>query len=185
MTETVEERRQEEGVRERAASTVQDAASATQEKAMELRARSADQLREQLDTRTTDVGRQAQSVGQALRQSGQKLREQGNAPAAGITEGAAQRVDDLGRYLERVSGDELLRDAEQFARRRPWVLAGIGFFGGLVASRMLKASSEQRYQTSQPNSRVGLVGEKPEVEREPSVVPDTSGREFSDAERRT
>jgi ElaB/YqjD/DUF883 family membrane-anchored ribosome-binding protein len=148
MTEVADERRQDDGVRERAGGAVEEAASAGKDKAMELRSRGASQLRDQLDTRTTDVGRQAKSVAQAFRQSGEKLRGEGSTQAANATEMAAQRVEQVGQYLERIQGDELLRDAERFARQRPWLLAGIGMFAGLVASRMMKASSEQRYQAS-------------------------------------
>ena len=148
MTNVADERRQDEGVRERAGGAVEDAASAAQDKALELRSKGANQLRDQLDTRTTDVGRQAKSIGQAFRQSSEKLRGEGNTQAASATDMAAQRVEQLGDYLERINGDELLRDAERFARRRPWLLAGIGMFAGLVASRMMKASSEQRYEAS-------------------------------------
>jgi hypothetical protein len=148
MTNVAEDR-QEEGVRERASSTVHDAASTTQDKAMELRSRGVDQLREQLDTRTTDAGRQAQEVAKALRQSGEQLRSGGKGQAAGVTDTAADRVEQFGQYLERVDGNELLSDAERFARRRPWLLAGIGLVAGLAASRMVKASSERRYATSQ------------------------------------
>jgi hypothetical protein len=146
MTEIAGERQQDEGVRDRAASTVQQAASATQEKAVELRSRSADQVRQQLDTRTTDVGHQARSVAQALRKSGENLRGEGNAQAAGVTDTAAERVEQLGRYLEQVDGDQMLRDVERFARQRPWLLAAAGLLAGMVASRMLKASSERRYE---------------------------------------
>ena len=156
MTKVAEGQQQDEGVRERAASTAQDAASTTQEKAMELRSRGADQLREQLDTRTTDAGRQAQEVAQALRQSGEQLRSGGKAQAAGITDMAAQRAEELGKYLERVDGNELLGDAERFARQRPWLLAGIGLVAGIAASRMMKASSERRYASSEP--QVGSRG---------------------------
>ena len=148
MTEVADERRQDEGVRERTGGAVEDAASAAQDKALELRSKGASQLRDQLDTRTTEVGKQAKTVAQAFRQSGEKLRGEGNTQAANATDMAAQRVEQLGAYLERIQGDELLRDAERFARQRPWLLAGIGMFAGLVASRMVKASSERRYQAS-------------------------------------
>jgi ElaB/YqjD/DUF883 family membrane-anchored ribosome-binding protein len=150
VTDIADERRQDEGVRERAASTMQQAASATQDKAVELREKSAGQLRQQLDTRTTDAGGQVRNVARALRRSGEELRGQGNDQAAQITDGAAQRVESLGDYLERVDGDQLLRDAERFARQRPWLLAGMGLVAGLVASRVMKASSERRYQSSTP-----------------------------------
>ena len=154
MTNVAEDR-QEEGVRERAASTVQDAASTTQDKAMELRSRGADQLREQLDTRTTDAGRGAQEVARALRQSGQQLRTDGKSQAAGITEATAERVEQFGQYLERVNGNELMDDAERFVRQRPWMVAGVALFAGLAASRMMKASSERRYtQHANPHGAV-------------------------------
>ena len=71
-----------------------------------------------------------------------------------MTEGAAERIERLGGYLEQRSGDELLRDVEDFARRRPWMVAGAGLMVGLAASRFLKASSERRYDSvsRRPNS---------------------------------
>jgi ElaB/YqjD/DUF883 family membrane-anchored ribosome-binding protein len=146
----VAEGQKDEGVRERAASAAQDAASTTQEKAIELRSRGADQLRGQLDTRTTDAGRQAQDVASALRQSGEQLRSDGKSQAATVTEGAAERVERFGQYLERVNGNDLMDDAERFVRQRPWMVAGVALFAGLAASRMMKASSERRYSTSRP-----------------------------------
>jgi hypothetical protein len=38
-----------------------------------------------------------------------------------------------------------MRDLETFARRRPWMLAGLGMLAGVAAARFMKASSEQRY----------------------------------------
>ena len=85
-------------------------------------------------------------MAQALRQGVAQLRNQDEGQqVASIAEGAADRVERLGGYLERTSGDELLRDVENFARRRPWMVASIGFVAGIAASRFLKASSERRY----------------------------------------
>ena len=74
-----------------------------------------------------------------------------------VAEGAADRFERLGGYLEQTSGDELLRDVEDFARRRPWMVAGMGLVAGIAASRFLKASSERRYGSAQGNrtSRYG------------------------------
>jgi hypothetical protein len=104
-----------------------------------------------LDERTTQAGGQSRQVAQVLRQSGLQLREQEGGSClqvAGVTDAAAERVERFGVYLERVSGDELLRDAEEFARRRPWMVAGMGLLAGFAASRFLKASSERRYTAS-------------------------------------
>ena len=88
-------------------------------------------------------------MAQALRRSGEQLANEGNGQqAAGLADGAADRIERLGSYLERTSGDELVRDLEDFARRRPWMVAGLGLVAGLAASRFLKASSERRYGAS-------------------------------------
>ena len=54
-----------------------------------------------------------------------------------------------------MNGDQLLRDAEEFARRRPWMVAGMGLVAGLAASRFLKASSERRYGSFGSNGDAG------------------------------
>jgi ElaB/YqjD/DUF883 family membrane-anchored ribosome-binding protein len=129
-------------------SQVQEAASAAQDKAVELKEQGKGKLGDTLDQRTNQAGEQARKMAQALRQSGEQLRSQGEGEqAAGVAEGAADRFERLGGYLEKTSGDELLRDVEEFARRRPWMIAGIGLLAGLAASRFLKASSERRYDS--------------------------------------
>ena len=46
-----------------------------------------------------------------------------------------------------------MRDVEDFARRRPWMLAGLGMLGGVAAARFVKASSEQRYSDYRGRTR--------------------------------
>jgi ElaB/YqjD/DUF883 family membrane-anchored ribosome-binding protein len=149
MTNTASETGRE-GLVDQAGSQLEDAAATAQQKASELKDQGRSKLSETLDERTTQAGGQARQMAQALRRSGQQLREQGEGrQVAGVTEGAAERVERLGGYLERTNGDELLRDAEDFARQRPWMMAGLGLLVGLAASRFLKASSERRYDSAQ------------------------------------
>ena len=141
-----------EGLLGRTGLQLEDAAATAQQKASELTEQGRSKLGETLDERTTQAGGQARQMAQALRRSGAQLREQGEGQqVAGLTEGAADRIERLGGYLERTSGDEFLRDAEDFARQRPWMVAGLGLMVGLAASRFLKASSERRYESSQGN----------------------------------
>jgi ElaB/YqjD/DUF883 family membrane-anchored ribosome-binding protein len=149
MSDTVKETGHE-GLAGQATSQVQDAASTAQEKAVELKEQGKGKLGETLDQRTNQAGEQARKMAQALRQSAEHLRSQGEGQqAVGVAEGAADRVERIGGYLEQTSGDALLRDVEDFARRRPWIIAGIGLLAGLAASRFLKASSEHRYSSLQ------------------------------------
>lgn len=141
-----------EGLSEHATSQLQDAATNAQEKAAEVKEAGRNDLSEQIGERTTQAGQQARSMAHALRRSGEQLRNEGDGgPAASLVEGVAERMERLGEYLQGTHGDELLRDVEGFARRRPWMIAGLGLLGGLAASRFLKASSERRYSSATPS----------------------------------
>ena len=143
-----------EGLADQAKSGLEDAASTAQDKAVELKQQGRSKLRDTLDQRTTDVGGQALQAATVLRQSGSQLAQadSGGQQVAHLTQLAADQVEHLGTYLERASGEQLLRDAEDFARRRPWMVAGIGLVAGLAASRFLKASSERRYVAAGSNA---------------------------------
>jgi hypothetical protein len=70
---------------------------------------------------------------------------------------AAQRADDFGGYLKTAQADQILDDLESFARRRPWVTAGVGVLAGFVASRFVKASAERRYESYQATGDARLA----------------------------
>jgi ElaB/YqjD/DUF883 family membrane-anchored ribosome-binding protein len=176
MRQAADEPGQKEGVLGETAARVQDAASVAQEKASELRAQGSSRLQEQFDRRSSEAGSQARSIAEALRRTGQELNDQGNSRTAQITGPAADRFERLGSYLEQTSGDDLMRDVESFARRRPWMLAGVGLLAGVTASRFMKASSEQRYgryrQTSEQwpsRSGVGSSWSAAEAERHAGI----------------
>ena len=144
---------------------MQDAASAAQEKASELREQGSARLRDQFDQRSSQAGSQVRSLAEALRRSGNELSNEGNTNAAQLTGQAADRIDRLGGYLEQKSGDELMRDIESFARRRPWMLAGLGMLAGVAAARFMKASSEQRYGDYRRTAAVATWPERGRIGR--------------------
>jgi ElaB/YqjD/DUF883 family membrane-anchored ribosome-binding protein len=152
----------QEGLAGQASSQVQQGASTAQERAIELKEQGKSKLGDTLNQRTTEAGVQARKMAQALRRSGEQLSNEGDSEqVAGLAEGAADKMERLGAYLERTSGAELVHDVEDFARRRPWMVAGMGLVAGLAASRFLKASSERRYegsgQTSGDSTRDGVL----------------------------
>ncbi len=68
-------------------------------------------------------------------------------------EKVAHHAERLGGYLSDSSADRILADLEDFGRRQPMAVVGVGFVAGFMASRFLKASSRERYQgraTSEP-----------------------------------
>jgi hypothetical protein len=152
MTQATDEAGRQ-GLPDQASAKVQDAASTAQEKAFELREQGAVRLRDQFDQRSTEAGSQVRSLAEALRRSGNDLSTEGNSNAAQLTGPAADRIERLGSYLEQKSGDDLMRDIETFARRRPWMLAGLGMLAGMAAARFIKASSERRYRDDRSGSQ--------------------------------
>jgi ElaB/YqjD/DUF883 family membrane-anchored ribosome-binding protein len=131
--------------------------SSTQEqvatKARELGEDVSFQVREQLDERSTQAGEHVQAVGQALHSGVEQLRSEGKDVPAKVMTQLAERADDLGAYLKSAQADRMLTDLERFARRRPWVTAGVGVLTGFVASRFVKASADRRYEGSRSSAR--------------------------------
>jgi ElaB/YqjD/DUF883 family membrane-anchored ribosome-binding protein len=152
VANTMNEASQQETLAEQAQSKVQEATSTAQEKASELREQGSRRLRAQFDQRSTQAGSQVRSLAEALRRSGNDLQSEG---AAELPKQAAERLERLGSYLEEVSGDDVMRDIESFARRRPWMLTGLGLVAGVAAARFLKASSDQRYSEYRRTTQYG------------------------------
>jgi hypothetical protein len=126
-----------------------------QDKAKEVAGQAKGKLREQVDQRSTQAGDQLSSAAEDVRSVAEQFRSQGKDTPARYAEQAAEKAQQVGQRLQEASGDELLRDVEDFARRNPWAVAAGGLVLGLAASRMLKASSSQRYRSSMSSARNG------------------------------
>jgi len=137
-----------------------------QEKVQEAAQQAKGRLREQADQRSTQVGQQLGSAADDVRSVAQELRTQGKDTPARYAEQAADKAHQVAQRLENASGDELLRDVEDFARRNPWAIAAGGLVLGLAASRMLKASSSERYRASVSNGS-GSDGQTRSLAAEP------------------
>jgi ElaB/YqjD/DUF883 family membrane-anchored ribosome-binding protein len=161
MAKTKDEASGQDNLTAQASSKMQEATSVAQEKGSELREQGSVRLREQFDKRSTELGSQVRSVAEALRHSGDDVGSQENGNAAQLTDQAADRLERFGVYLEQKSGDDFMRDVEGFARRRPWMLAGLGLLGGVAAARFVKASSEKRYSAYR-GSNEGYSTSQPE-----------------------
>lgn len=118
-------------------------------KAHELGGEAHFQVRQQLEQRSTQAGEQLQSIGNTLQSGANQLRSEGKDLPAKVVEEVARRTDDLGGYLQSAQADRILGDIEEFARRRPWLMAGVGAFAGFLASRFVKASGDRRYERVQ------------------------------------
>ncbi len=133
---------------EQAQQKAQEVAGQAQEKAQQATGQARDKVREQVDQRSTQAGEQVRTQADDIRTVGQQLREQGKDQPAKIAEQAADRAESLGSYLQDSDADRIIRDLEDFGRRQPLAVAAAGLALGFAASRFLKASSSQRYQSS-------------------------------------
>lgn len=129
-------------VKEKAGETAQQ----VRDKAQDVRAQAGGRLREQVDTRSTDAGSQLQSTAQAVRQTSERLRGEGKETPAKVADAVADRADRLGGYLTNSDADRIFRDAEDVARRQPWLVAFGGAVLGFLAARFVKASSSRRFE---------------------------------------
>jgi len=121
-------------------------------KAHELGGEANFQIREQLDQRSTQAGEQLQAIGKTFQSGANQLRSEGKDVPARVVEEVARRADDVGGYLQSAEADRILGDIEGFARRRPWLTAGVGALAGFLASRFVKASGSRRYEGAHSNS---------------------------------
>jgi hypothetical protein len=124
---------------------VQDKAQDAQEKLKGGAQKAQARMREQVDQRSTQAGEQVGATAQALRTTSRQLRDQGQDAPAQAAEKAAHHAERLGGYLRESSADRILGDLEDFGRRQPLAVVGLGVAAGFLASRFLKASSRERY----------------------------------------
>lgn len=154
----------------------QGAKEQVQEKAQQAAEQARSRLQDQVEQRSTQVGEQVSSSAQALRTTAERLREEGQDAPAKAAEQLAGHAEKVGGYLRESDADRILRDVEDFARRQPLAVVGIGLFAGFAASRFLKASSRSRYER-----RPGGGHEPPRPQRigAPSVP---GGRSWTEAD---
>jgi ElaB/YqjD/DUF883 family membrane-anchored ribosome-binding protein len=140
-----------------------------------------DKLREQVDQRSTQAGERVGSTAHDVGSVAEELRKQGKDQPARLAEQAADRLERVGGYLQESDADRILRDVEDFGRRKPWAVAFGGLALGFVAGRFLRASSRQRYEQLQSDPsytpRRGLSAGIPTAETTPPrpATPPASG----------
>jgi ElaB/YqjD/DUF883 family membrane-anchored ribosome-binding protein len=124
---------------------VEQAQEIVQEKAEKARGAASSAVRDQVGQRSTQIGTQVGEVADALRRTSENLRSQDKEAPAKMLDAITDRVEPMGRYLSESDADRLLGDAEHFGRRNPWLVIAGGVTLGVVVSRLLKASSNRRF----------------------------------------
>jgi hypothetical protein len=86
------------------------------------------------------VAGQLGSLAGALRDTGHKLDEKDGNAFGQYANRAADKVEQVSKYLRDHEVGDVIRQAETLARRRPDVFLGGTFLAGLLLARFLKAS---------------------------------------------
>lgn len=137
----------EQPVADQAQDKAREVAGQVQDKAQQVAGQARAQLRDQIEQRSSQAAQQLSQQASDLRSVSETLREQGKDGPASAVDRLAGYAERVGGYLNGKSADQLLHDAEDLGRKRPWAAAGAGAALGLAASRFLKASSRERYAT--------------------------------------
>jgi hypothetical protein len=91
--------------------------------------------------RKNQIAEQFADVGGAIRWAADKLLDSDNPLIGDYAGRAADRVEDVGRYIEQNDLRDMIEDARALARRRPLLFGGGMLLAGLAAARLLKAAA--------------------------------------------
>jgi exonuclease VII large subunit len=94
----------------------------------------------QLSTQKGRATEGLDNLAQAARRSTQALRDSQQDAVARYVDQAADRIERFSTRLREQDAAEVIRDVQQFARRRPALFIGATFALGMVAVRFLKSS---------------------------------------------
>ena len=117
------------------------------ERTQETTGQVVDQVRQQASARLSgqisNGSHALLQASQAMTMVGEQLRQQEQPMLAEYADQIADRVQQASSYLRDRDLDQLVDDAERFARRQPAIFLGGAFALGLLAARFLKSSRPQ------------------------------------------
>jgi len=97
---------------------------------------------QQIDRQTTLIGRQLADVSASIKEAGDDVRKRGRVAWLGDAfDYAAAYLERAGTYLTDANGDVLTRDFEDYAQRKPIVVAGLALGSGFALARVLRVSA--------------------------------------------
>jgi ABC-type transporter Mla subunit MlaD len=120
---------------------MKEQASDLADAAKDAGSQAAERLREEANTQKNAGAQYASGVAEAMRRAAREFDK--DLPIAGTyLRRAASQVEELSDRVKSGDLNELLRDAQDFARRRPTVFLGLAVLAGFGAVRFLKSSAE-------------------------------------------
>jgi hypothetical protein len=132
-----------EGVQQ-AKEVAKQAMEQVQQKAQEVAGQAQTQAKSAIASRKDQAVDQLGGVAQVFRTTSNELRNQDKDTIAQYADKVADQVERVSSFLEERDVDQLMGEAESFARRQPELFLGGAFIVGLLVGRFIKSSSERR-----------------------------------------
>jgi len=114
----------------------------------EIVRRSQGMINQAVDRGTGMLADRVEHYTNVAREIGGILRERGEPQAADLVETVSQRGIEVARYLRNNDPASMWNDAQDLARGRTWILAGVGFLGGLALARTVRTAASDYEQRS-------------------------------------
>jgi|GEM_PF-1755160 len=130
-----------------AASSVKQEATATAENLKQEGAALLDTAKDRVEGLAEDTkqagAERAQGLARAIHRAAEEL-ERDSPQIARLVHDAAGSVDEVARAIRERNPRDMLRSAEDFARRQPLAFAGIAALAGFAVARFARSSAEHR-----------------------------------------
>jgi len=119
-------------------------AEQAQQKAREITGQAQEQAKTAVAARKEQAVEGLEGIAQAFRETGESMRSADQGAVADYSEQVANQIERLSSFLAERDVDQLLGDAEMYARRHPEIFLGGAFALGLLVGRFMKSSGERR-----------------------------------------
>lgn len=123
--------------------TEQSTAGTVRDSAGQVAEQGRERITSQLGEQKMRISQGLGSASEAIRTASQQLYEQDQSSIARYVDQGAEQLDQMARYLQDRDVNDLIGDAESFARERPAIFLGGAFGLGLLAARFVKSSGQQ------------------------------------------
>lgn len=134
-------------------SAMDDAREKARQAASDAQQKISSELRTRVDTTKSRTADTLGSVARALSQSAQQLRTENESTTGDYVQRIENQVRRASDYLRNTNTDDMVRNAEDFARRQPAVFLGGAFVLGFLAARLVKSSQGAQSGGSIPHDR--------------------------------
>jgi hypothetical protein len=123
--------------------------------ATETASSAGDMVRQRADDQYHRLGQRLDDIVKNLNQVADGLDKGGSPGTSNIVHGATRQVERVSGYVQGTSAEDVLSDANRYAKQHPWTVIIGGVIVGLAASRFVKAAMPSMGGESEGGSPTG------------------------------